>query len=190
MENIFREAEEWFKKNNISYCEETVRSAEENYFGAKERPLEQNGFIVMVGYMLESSNVYYTTQHYSSPDVYLKEIIRSILRLSGENNYLVSITSNDKWETADVTVSLSGNIKQYHIPDVEKGEGGWIRGGMNCALRIFSRENLPKVFHRLWTDDSNVFLYISDDDFEELQEIRRKLPEPEWGLEELDRYKQ
>lgn len=180
MSNTFQAVKHWADKYQLKYDEDCLADLLAQDISSD---YEQNAFVCDLAMLLGENGFFYEVEQYDEPDQVLGSIVKGYLSLTNHEAELVSVSSSDDWESANIKIKTGGAEYVIGLPDVDGAN--FIKPSLPNGLMDFSRNALNKIFVVLWDDDSNYVLYLPSDAVSELERMKSALPEPAWGIQRM-----
>jgi hypothetical protein len=131
----------------------------------------------LVAALSDSEEVLFSFGEQGIPaEEYLPSLVQSYFSLIKEGDInLLSVESEDDWDSAEVTFEYNGEIKTLLIPDVDASD--WVPPSLSKVMFEFSKENCEARLYTINGEDPFIALYIPDTAISDLIHIRSQFPE-------------
>jgi hypothetical protein len=166
LENTLRE---WVKQYEL-----TVNAdAFEGIYAGQSHEIEDSLFSLFC----EHGSMQYAEMG-TSPSEYLPSLISDYLGLlSAETWKLSGVTSNDRWETAQVELShINGDKFQFNLDEVNDSD--WVPADLAPKMQKFSAEKADQTLMTFYSDDPYVIVALQHEAAKELEVIIDEYAEP------------
>jgi len=116
------------------------------------------------------------------PEGFMAELIQGILSTVKDKSIsLISLSSNDAWETANLILKTDDTETELLINDAGGEDPEYASPEIFPVLENYVKENCPNKLKGIFSDAGYIYFYLTDKQINELDQIISKIPEPDYG---------
>lgn len=173
-EGIATEIVKWAETNGIKINKEIMSSAPE------DDKYEFN--YSLVNALKEAESGYWRDSYEGvHPKGFLPDLINGILsQVTDKDISLVSLSSDDNWETAKISLECEGKVTDLKIGNAGGEDPDYAPEELYGVLEKYVEDNFSNLLKGIFSEGGYVYLYLTKEQLENFNNIINKIPEPNY----------
>ena len=164
----------WAERNEINLDKAIMTNAPDDKYefnNSLVNSLKEGGS----GYWRDS----YEGRH---PTGFMSDLIKGILSTVIDKDIsLTSLTSDDDWESAKIVLKTEDDETEMVIPGAGGEDAEYASPEIFPTLEDYVKQHCQNKLKGIFSDVGYIYLYLTDSQIKEFDQIISKIPEPDYG---------